>query len=141
MRTFPTFTFGHAADAAFVCGCGGTLLATQRISPNQPFRLGITQQFQTDLSLRAGSTIWSRTFPTLTFGHAAGAAFVSSCGGTLLAAQRISPNQPFRASKLDNSKLPFRCTRVQQSGRGQTRLLQAQLSLTQKTLASAAPPS
>lgn len=44
MRTFPTFTLGHVADAAFVCSCGGTLLATQRISSERPLsrpKLGI----------------------------------------------------------------------------------------------------
>ena len=60
-----------------------------------------------------------RTFPTLAFDHIADAAFVRSCGGTLLATQRISPNQSFRVSKLDNSKLPLRCVRAQQSGGGQ----------------------
>ena len=72
-------------------------------------------------SLRVARTGMMRTFPTLTFSHVAEAAFVCSCGETLLAAQRISPNQPFRSSKLENSKLPFRCTRVQQSGRGRSR--------------------
>lgn len=48
------------AGAAFLRECSGDLLAVQRISPNQPFRLGIKRQFQTDLSLRAGSTIGSQ---------------------------------------------------------------------------------
>jgi len=74
-------------------------------------------------SLRLARRSAERTFPTLTFSHVADAAYVCSCGGTFLAAQRISPNQPFRASKLDNSKLHFCCVRAQQSGRGLSRYL------------------
>ena len=48
-----------------------------------------------------------RTFQTLMFSHVADAAFVCSCGGILLAAQRISPNQPFRSSRLEIPNYPF----------------------------------
>ena len=79
----------------------------------------------------------SGTKLTLTFGHVADAAFVCSCSGPFLAAQRISPNQPFQASKLHNSKLPFRRTRIQQSGRGLSRPLLPRLLLTQHFFACA----
>ena len=59
-----------------------------------------------------------RTFPTFTFCHVADAAFVCSCGGTLLAAQGISPERPLRRSKLGIHKPHFRCARAQQSSRG-----------------------
>ena len=37
-RTFPTLSFSYAADAAYVCSCSGTLLATHRFSPQRPLR-------------------------------------------------------------------------------------------------------
>lgn len=79
-----------------------------------------------------------RTFPALTFSHVADAAYVCSCGGTLLAAQRVSPNQPFSASKLDNSKLHFRCARAHQSGRGTLPTFGFSTSLMQHPFAGAA---
>jgi hypothetical protein len=50
----------------------------------------------------------------------AGAAFARKSSDPHFAAQRISPERPFTGSKSGIPKPPFRCARVQQSGRGQT---------------------
>ena len=70
MRTFPTLTFCHVADAAFVCSCGITLLTTQWIPPERPLR-GSSWAFTNHPVAAPGPTVRSRNrtgVPSFTFG-------------------------------------------------------------------------
>lgn len=49
-----------------------------------------------DLRCMAYELTHCGTFPTLTFGHIADAAFARSCRGMDFAVQQVSPEQPFK---------------------------------------------